>query len=222
MKCRYCFLVLIFIIFSNCSSSLNDEYKDKLESYALSLQNKYGTNFQDKVEFFELDHFTDSIEGARIGNYKFQDYDGNIINLLEDSRPVLLESFASWCAPCVSSIPALNQLSQAYPNVRFIVLTHDTADKLAEYAKEFNTNIHLVPSETEINASGFIKLQVGEFQSIFPFPATFTIHSDGIIENVLLGAPRAGNYGGKTVTLKEVHEANMLRLSRELDKLVSE
>lgn len=222
MKCRYCFLALIFFIFLNCSTSDNNEYKDNLESYTSFLQNKYGTNFQDQVEFFELDHFTDSIEGVHIGNYKFQDYDSNLINLLEDSRPVLLETFASWCAPCLSSIPALNQLSQDYPNVRFIVLTHDTADKLAEYAKDFNSNIHLVPSESEINASGFIKLQVGEFQSIFPFPATFIIRSDGIIENVLLGAPRAGNYGGKTVTLKEVHEANMLRLSRELDKLVSE
>jgi thiol-disulfide isomerase/thioredoxin len=222
MKVRYFFIAFIFMISSNCSTHVNDEYKDKLESFATSLKNKYGTNFQRKVEFYELNHFTDSVEGAKIGNYEFNDYYGNKINLLEDSRPVLLESFASWCAPCISSIPALNQLSKDYPNVRFIVLTHDTSDKLEGYAKKFSSNINLIPSESEINASGFVKLKVGEFQSIFPFPATYTIDSDGIIQNVLLGAPRAGNFGGQTITMEEVHEANMLRLSRELDKLVSE
>ena len=169
-----------------------------------------------------MNNFRDSLVGAQIGNYKFQDYYGSNVNLLEDSKPVLLESFASWCAPCISSIPALNKLSEDYPQVRFVVVAHDTPDKLKEYAKKFNSNIHVIPSEREVNASGFIKLEVGEFQSVFPFPATISISSNGKIQNVLLGAPRAGTYGGKTITLEEVHEANMMRLSRVLDKLISE
>jgi len=201
---------------------VEDEYAIKLESFEASLQNKYGLEYQKRIKFYELNSFRDSITGLKVGNYKFKDYYGNEIELLSGSKPVLLESFASWCAPCISSIPALNQLSKDYPNVRFVIVAHDTPGKLKKYAKEINSGIHLVPSAKEVNASNFIKLQVGEFKSVFPFPTSFFIDGDGIIQKTLIGAPRAGAYGGRTITEEEVHEANMLRLSRELDKLVAE
>lgn len=221
MKPKYYLLIFIVFLLSNCVSTEDEKYSDKLEEFAVSMKNKYGAEYQDKVEFYELNSFSDSINGVPIGNYSFKDYYGNEIDLLIDSRPVLLESFASWCSPCVSSIPALNQLSTEYPEVRFIVLAHDTPDKLQKYADQFNSNIHLIPSDKEVNAGKLLKLEVGEFQSVFPFPATFSIDANGIIQNVLLGAPRSGTFGGMTVTEEEVHEANMLRLRRELDKIVS-
>ncbi|MGM0582019.1 MAG: TlpA family protein disulfide reductase [Bacteroidota bacterium] len=221
MKPKHFLFAFTFILLSNCISKENEKYADKLETFAASMKNKYGVEYQDRVEFYELNSFSDSIEGVPIGNYSFKDYYGNEIDLLTDSKPVLLESFASWCAPCISSIPALNQLSKDYPEVRFIVLAHDTPDKLKKYADQFNSNIHLVPSEKEVNAGKLLKLEVGEFQSVFPYPATISIDANGIIQNVLLGAPRSGTFGGMKVIEEEVHEANMLRLSRELDKIVS-
>ncbi|WP_296620898.1 TlpA disulfide reductase family protein [Marivirga sp.] len=221
MKYQYFFLAFTAFLLSNCTTKKDDNYSYKLESFATSMRDKYGVDFHKRVEFHELNSFSDSINGSYIGNYKFEDYYGNELELLTDSKPILLESFASWCAPCITSIPALNQLSKDYPDVRFIILAHDTPNKLEKYAKQINPNIHLVPSENQVNANQFIKLEVGEFQSVFPYPTTFTIDANGIIQNVLIGAPRAGNFGGMTISEKEVHEANILRLSRELDKLVS-
>ncbi|WP_375578269.1 TlpA disulfide reductase family protein [Marivirga tractuosa] len=221
MKPKYFLFAFTFFLLSNCNSKEDEKYADKLEDFAVSMKNKYGAEYQDKVEFYELNSFSDSINGVPIGNYSFKDYYGNEINLLTASKPVLLEFFASWCAPCISSIPALNKLSLEYPEVRFIVLAHDTSDKLKKYADQFNSNIHLIPSDKEVNAGKLLKLEVGEFQSVFPFPATFSIDANGIIQNVLLGAPRSGTFGGIKVTEEEVHEANLLRLRRELDKIVS-
>lgn len=100
-------------------------------------------------------------------------------------------------------------------------MAHDTPDKLGKYADQLNSRIHLVPSDSIVNASKVIKLKVGQFQSIFPFPTTFFIDSKGVIENVLIGGPRAGTFGGKTYTEEEVHETNLKRLGRELDHLIS-
>lgn len=221
MRLQHFLFAFIFFLLSNCISKENEKYADKLEEFASSMKDKYGVEYQDRIEFYELNSFSDSINGVAIDNYSFKDYYGNEIDLLIDSRPVLLESFASWCSPCISSIPALNQLSKDYPEVRFIVLAHDTPNKLKNYVDQFNSNIHLIPSEKEVNAGKLLKLDVGEFQSVFPFPATFSIDANGVIQNVLLGAPRAGTFGGIKVTEEEVHEANMLRLTRELDKIVS-
>ncbi|WKK75100.1 TlpA disulfide reductase family protein [Marivirga salinae] len=217
---KYLFISLLFIFFS-CSSPEKDEYTLKLESFIEASQHIYNDQADELLEYSDISAFTDSIIGTSMGNYQFQDYYGNDVDLLTDSKPVLLESFASWCAPCISSIPALNQLSEDYPEVRFIILAHDTPDKLEKYADQLNSRIHFIPSDSIVNASKVIKLKVGGVQSIFPFPTTFSIDAKGVIQNVMIGGPRAGTFGGRTYTEEEVYETNLERLGRELDHLIS-
>jgi thiol-disulfide isomerase/thioredoxin len=217
---KYLFIPLLFIFFS-CSTPQKDEYTLNLEGFVEASQHIYGGKADDLLTFADISAFSDSIVGTSIGNFQFQDYYGNDVDLKTNSKPVLMESFASWCSPCISSIPALNQLSEDYPEVRFIILAHDTSDKLEKYANQLNPEIHLIPSDSIVNASNVIKLKVGRFQSIFPFPATLSIGADGVIQNVMIGGPRAGTYGGKTTTEEEVFEINMERLGRELDHLIS-
>jgi thiol-disulfide isomerase/thioredoxin len=59
----------------------------------------------------------------QMGGYAFQDVDGNTVTLAEFSgRPVLLNIWAKWCAPCLAEMPKLNQLqAEAAPGTLAVV-----------------------------------------------------------------------------------------------------
>jgi thiol-disulfide isomerase/thioredoxin len=46
-----------------------------------------------------------------MGDYAFQDADGNTVRLSDfKGRPIVLNIWAKWCAPCLAEMPKLNQL----------------------------------------------------------------------------------------------------------------
>ncbi|GAB2176203.1 TlpA disulfide reductase family protein [Dongia sp. agr-C8] len=50
----------------------------------------------------------------QMGGFAFQDADGNTVRLSDfKGRPVLLNIWAKWCAPCLAEMPKLNQLQAA-------------------------------------------------------------------------------------------------------------
>jgi thiol-disulfide isomerase/thioredoxin len=71
----------------------------------------------------------------------FEDAKGKRHTLAEfRGRYVLLNLWASWCAPCVKELPALAKLSQAVPASRLTVIAVDVgrggADKARAFLKE--------------------------------------------------------------------------------------
>jgi len=47
--------------------------------------------------------------------------------------PVVLEFWATWCAPCVNSIPHLNELASKFKSVRFISITDERPDVVEKF-----------------------------------------------------------------------------------------
>jgi len=62
---------------------------------------------------------------------KFKDPDGGEFNLAAfKGRPVLVNLWASWCAPCIKELPTLQQLEQAHADkgqLGIIAVSQDTA-----------------------------------------------------------------------------------------------
>ena len=47
----------------------------------------------------------------QMGGFAFQDVDGNTVRLSNfKGRPIILNIWAKWCAPCLAEMPKLNQL----------------------------------------------------------------------------------------------------------------
>jgi thiol-disulfide isomerase/thioredoxin len=47
----------------------------------------------------------------QMGGFAFQDADGNTVRLSDfRGRPIILNIWAKWCAPCLAEMPKLNQL----------------------------------------------------------------------------------------------------------------
>ena len=59
----------------------------------------------------------------QMGGYAFQDVEGNTVRLADfKGRPVILNIWAKWCAPCLAEMPKLNQLqADAAPGTLAVV-----------------------------------------------------------------------------------------------------
>jgi thiol-disulfide isomerase/thioredoxin len=93
-------------------------------------------------------------------------------HIANDGRPVVLNLWASWCAPCRAEMPAIDTASNRHPEVAFVgVSVQDDLEDAAAFA-------------TEINVSYTIAFDDGTVEDAYPvlgLPATFFIDGDGTI-----------------------------------------
>ncbi len=104
------------------------------------------------------------------------DYQGNV---------VLLNFWATWCAPCLDEMPDLNRLQEEYAEQGLVVLT--LSDEHPETLAHFDQN--MIPLDTEsgyltdatVLPEPFIRMLDGR-------PESYVIDRDGVIREFILGA----------------------------------
>jgi thiol-disulfide isomerase/thioredoxin len=121
--------------------------------------------------------FTDA-EGK---SHKISDYRGKI---------VVLNFWATWCAPCVAEMPSLNNLAETFPSDEVAVLTLCKEKKLLEDAKQLFTNRNLksLPLYFDENAEGVTALGVKGL------PTTFILNREGYLIGKLQGGTEWDHY----------------------------
>jgi thiol-disulfide isomerase/thioredoxin len=93
---------------------------------------------------------------------------------------VLLNFWASWCAPCVEEIPSLEELQRDLPNLQVVaVSTDDDATAYERFLKE-----HSVSLLTVRDADQRSNAMYGTFR----FPETYVIDKSGTIRRKFIGA----------------------------------
>ena len=101
-------------------------------------------------------------------------------HLENDGRPVLLNLWASWCAPCREEMPALDAAAKAHTDVYFIGIAVEDDPAAAEaFAMEIAVSYALAIDESE---------RVGRRYPSPGLPATFLISSEGEIVRTVFGA----------------------------------
>lgn len=128
-------------------------------------------------------------------NHELKDYRG---------KPVILNFWASWCAPCIKEAPNFIKLASQYRDEVQILTVNLTsvdsiggAEAFAEYfGFEFPT---LLDEEGDVAASYQIK----------PIPTTFFIDSEGVITD--------GVYGGLTWEDLEFRTKRLIEESQSSD-----
>lgn len=113
--------------------------------------------------------------------------DGSTFTLSEhlatDGRPVVLNFWASWCAPCRAEMPEFDILAEEKPGLLVLgVAVQDTEEKAREFADEIAVGYPLGfdGSETVAAAYPFLGL-----------PATWLIAADGTISRQVNGQVNA-------------------------------
>jgi thiol-disulfide isomerase/thioredoxin len=118
----------------------------------------------------------------QMGGFAFQDADGNTVRLADfKGRPIILNIWAKWCAPCLVEMPELNRLqSEAAPGTLAVVavavdepdpakvrnfLANRRWDALKPYLDPKNVfakalNIKSIPVSLLIDRDGFALVRV--------------------------------------------------------------
>jgi thiol-disulfide isomerase/thioredoxin len=69
-----------------------------------------------------------SHKGKSAAEIHFEDPDGDDASLAEFSgKPVLVNLWATWCAPCVKELPTLDRLSQSKGAIHVVAVSQDMA-----------------------------------------------------------------------------------------------
>lgn len=127
--------------------------------------------------------------GYRAPRFKLADLQGKPLGLGElEGKVVLLNFWASWCAPCVEEMPALRQLQAAMPATSFTVVALaqdiESAD-VSKFLKDHPVNFPVALDEDN---------DIARTYKVRGLPVTFLLDKKGQIVEKVMG-PKAWHEG---------------------------
>lgn len=90
-------------------------------------------------------------------------------------RPVLLNFWATWCAPCVQEIPSLNEFQKEFAD-KGVVVVAVSVDKNAQKYRNFLDHVH-VSFDTVRDPSANLSAEYGTFQ----YPESYIIKDGRVV-----------------------------------------
>jgi len=126
-------------------------------------------------------------EGIQVGDlapdFELLNLDQEFISLWGlRGNPVALNFWASWCRPCVSEMPYLQEIHEEYSDKGLILLAiniGESSTTVENFLLSSNLSIPVL-----LDTSGAVAQQY----SILNIPTTFFINEDGIIQSKRIGA----------------------------------
>lgn len=96
-------------------------------------------------------------------------------------KPVLVNFWASWCAPCVEEMPSLVQLQKHLGDkVTIIAVSEDSDDKpYQQFVRQHNVDLLTVRDTQQ---------KTNEIYGTFKFPETYVVDRSGKIVRKFIGA----------------------------------
>ena len=100
-------------------------------------------------------------------------------------KPLVVNFWATWCAPCVEEMPELNALQGeiAAKNIQVIGIGVDSADNIAKFAEKYKISYPLYVAGSSATA---LLRQFGNQSGGLPF--TVLIGRDGEVKKMYLGS----------------------------------
>ena len=121
--------------------------------------------------------------GKAAPNFELQNLDGQSISLSSlKGRPVLVNFWATWCSPCVSEMPYIQEIHEDWSDSGLMVLAINTggsASEVEQFLQEHNLSLPVLLDTKNVVAPKY---------GIRYIPTTFFIDKDGIVRNKVIGA----------------------------------
>ncbi|NND71718.1 MAG: TlpA family protein disulfide reductase [Rhodothermales bacterium] len=126
-----------------------------------------------------------------VENFEFKLVDDNRPSTFESykGKVVILNLWATWCAPCLMEIPDLNQIQREYEDQGVVVISISDEDRATLTEFERSLNLETVSGYFEITGKIPALLEAG-----FDIrPTSYIVDRDGVARKYILGA-RDYNY----------------------------
>lgn len=121
--------------------------------------------------------------GQPAPDFKLQNPDGESISLSDfKGKPVLINFWASWCAPCVSEMSYLEEIYDEWSDKGLMLLAINNGESSATVESFLQDNNLSFPVVLDTKA-----VIVRKYNIQF-LPTTFFIDKDGIIQEKVIGA----------------------------------
>jgi len=121
----------------------------------------------------------ESVIGTKVEDFSLSDSHGELRSLSEwNNKVIVLNFWATWCAPCREEIPAFVELQQQYESkgLQFIGIALQEAEEVRGFMEEFNVNYpSLVGGDEVIQAAKRLGNDIGAL------PYTVIIDTSGEI-----------------------------------------
>jgi cytochrome c biogenesis protein CcmG, thiol:disulfide interchange protein DsbE len=123
-------------------------------------------------------------EPAAAPDFTLLSLDGQPAQLREfRGKLVLLNFWATWCAPCLHEMPSMERLYQTFKQTDFVLLAVSMDRQGEAVAKPFADNLKLTFPILLDNTS-----EVSRQYSVRGLPTTYLIDPDGLLIGVVIGA----------------------------------
>jgi len=127
------------------------------------------------------------VEGIQVGNqapdFQLQNLDGQTVSLGNlQGKPVLINFWATWCSPCVSEMPYIQEIYEEWADKGLVVVAinlGESSSKAEEFMQSYNLSFTVLLDT---------KKDVAQKYNIQYIPTTFFIDKDGIIQDKMIGA----------------------------------
>jgi peroxiredoxin len=124
-------------------------------------------------------------EGQPIPDFDLPTLDGDRMVRLSDLRgsPVVINFWATWCAPCKQEMPLLVEQynwnkGKGLRVLAIDTLVNDNREDMRAFVKHFNMNFDVLVDETDAIAGGW---------EVMGLPTTFFVKPDGTVAKVHVG-----------------------------------
>ena len=121
-------------------------------------------------------------KGAPAPNFTLPDIYGKMVSLNDyRGQVVLLNIWATWCAPCVEEMPSMEKLHQELKDEKFVILAGSIDESGAAVVRSFMMK-HKLNFPALIDSAGILK----DLYRISGVPESFVIDKQGrILEEVI-------------------------------------
>ncbi len=126
-------------------------------------------------------------------DFTLSDLDGNLISLADfRGRPVIVNFWATWCAPCRIEMPELQRAFEQYEGDDLAILALDQ-DETADVARSYfydEMNLTFTPL---LDEGSSVSTSYGSFGVL---PSTYFVNADGVISAIHRGPLTLGQIEG--------------------------